>query len=357
MVSLRQRASKPSYTSMAGLENLSDGEGSDTAGPSNAPLNVEEGEQLNDSDSVSSGASSEFQLAVGDGTKGNKKGKGKGRVGAKGKGKAVAEQSDSAFEGTDADDTSDDASMNGDDDSIPDAADDMDEDDELVEVTPAPSTARARNKVLGGPRAKGGRKRATAGPSTPRSSLPAYAMASEAYSSSTNDPSLLPLAYRNVIQKSTEVLTKATGKRPQTLEKDYEKFKRFGSEGMSFGPVTPFSTRLSAGPREKQEGLRWVWENEDAETRKNARKAAAWMVEARAPLHQPWQMWAGEGYWRGMYQDEKQVTGNGKGKGREEIGRKQESTERGWVLREHVTLGLGGVGRSRPEELDVITPE
>lgn len=343
---------------MAGLENLSEGEGSDTAGPSNAPVEVaEEGNISDDTESISSGASSEFQLAVDDGTKGKTaKSKGKGKAGPKGK--PGAEQSDSAFEGEDGDDSSDDASLEGeDDDSVAGEDENMEDDDEIVELTPAMTTGRARHKVLGKPKIKGRARNPTAGPSTSGSGLPTYAMVSEAYSSSTNDPAFLPLAYRNVIQKSTEVLTKATSKRAPVMEKDYERFKRFGSEGMSFGPVTPFTTRLTASPRAQGVDVKWVWEDGDVETRKNARKAAGYAIESRAPLYQPWQMWAGEGYWKGMYQGQGQFWGAGKGKGKEEIGRTLEATQDGWVLREHVTLGLGGVGRFRSTELDLLSSE
>ena len=362
MVSLRQRSSRPSYTSMAGLENLSDGEGSDAAGSSTAPPEADGGKS-DDSESISSGASSEFQVTGNDGKQGNAKGKSASHAKSKGKGKAT-EGSDSAFEGDDADDSSDAISLNDEDEeaSIGDTEDAMmEDDDELVELTPA-MTTKGRNRVSGAPRAKARRK--ALGTATPVSGLPAYAMASGAYSSSTNDPALLPLAYRNIIQKSTEVLTKASGKRTTAIERDYERYKRSGSEGMSFGPVTPFCTRLAAGPREDGSEVKWVWEDADAETRKNGRRAAAWMVDPRVPLYQPWQVWKGEGYWKGMFRDLGNSagkaggagdTGARKGKGRETNAETHEASNKGWVLREDVTLGLGDVGRISSGELGVLS--
>jgi len=343
---------------MAGLENLSDGEGSDAAGPSTAPPEADGGKS-DDSESISSGASSEFQVAANDDKQGNAKGKSALRSKSKGKGKA-AEGSDSAFEGDDADDSSDAISLNDDEEeaSVGETEDAMiDEDDELVEITPA-MTTKGRNKVSGAPRAKARRK--ALGTATPVSGLPAYAIASGAYSSSTNDPALLPLAYRNIIQKSTEVLTKASGKRSTAIERDYERYKRSGSEGMSFGPVTPFCTRLTAGPREDGSELKWVWEDADAETRKNGRRAAAWMVDPRVPLYQPWQVWRGEGYWKGMFRDLGKSagkadgagdTGTEKGKGRETDAETRQASNKGWILREDVTLGLKDVGRNSSDEL------
>jgi hypothetical protein len=85
MVSLRQRKSRPSYTSLAGLENISDGE-DESMRPqdervSSAPLqNGKDVEDGHESDvSMSSGASSEFNPAPDEDRKGRKGGRGKGK--------------------------------------------------------------------------------------------------------------------------------------------------------------------------------------------------------------------------------------------------------------------------------------
>jgi len=375
MVSLRQRSSRPSYTSMAGLENLSDGEsrsnneaegsGSGRRGPSRAGSDAG-GLSGSDSgsDSISSGASSEFQMEVDDDGKkgkGRGKGKGKGRAAGEGKGKGKAARgardgSGSAFE-DDEDGSSEDISMDEESDDMPEPV----EDDEGIEPMPPPRGTRGRGGGRGRGRGRGRGGRAAKQPefstlSAPALPLYAYASASGSTASSGN-PHILPEAYRKIIGASAEVLTKNTqgGKKATpSQEKDYDKYRRFGVEGLAFGPPTPFVTSLAGRPRRADTQVKWTWEHADAERRKDARRDKLWNIEGAVPLAMPSEVWMGEGWWKGMY-DAGEVgdgqTGPAGNKG------KDAGRQKGWRLREDVRLGLDRVGRLSSSDIRILSRE
>jgi transcription factor C subunit 6 len=354
---------------MAGLENLSDGEsrsdneaeGSGSGQRGQQPAGSDS-EGANDSDSISSGASSEFQMQVDDdGKKGKRKGKGKGttkgKQTGKGKGKAARqarEGSGSAFE-DDEGGSSEDISMDEESDDMPQPI----EDDEGVEPVPPPRGQRGRGTGRGRGRGRGGRAHKQPQFSTlPTPALPLYAYASASGSTaSSGNPHILPEAYRKIIGASAEVLTKNTQGAKKVVasqEKDYDKYRRFGVEGLAFGPPTPFVTRLTGPARDAGTEVRWTWESEDPEARKDARREKLWNVEGAVPLAMPSEIWTGEGWWKGMYDAGEVVDGQGgpagnKGK---DAGRKK-----GWKLREDVRLGLEGVGRSSSPSLRTLSRE
>lgn len=356
MVSLRQRKSRPSYTSLAGLENISDGE-DESMRPqdervSSAPLrNGKDVEDGHESDvSMSSGASSEFNPAPDEDRKGRKGGRGKG----KGKRRATSgARSGSDFEAG-SPGSSEDVSDGAESDSIQSENEAM---DDLEVPTPVRKTGK-KGRASSRPRI------------TPiKQKIPSYALhnpqATASQPGSAFDTTSLHPVLKETIKRSAEVLSKGSkASQGVSLGKDYDKYKKIGIEGLSFGPVTPFVTVLKDDPKNPNSKVETQWEYEDLEKRREARQASNWNTLKRMPLYVPWNVWQGEGWWKEMYDgnighsDIAENSGSkSKGKGKAKVQAKSMLGNAHWKLREEVDLGLGSLGRSAPSELKILTLE
>jgi hypothetical protein len=100
--------------------------------------------------------------------------------------------------------------------------------------------------------------------------------------------------------------------------------------------------------------VKWTWEPEDTERRKDARRQKLWNVEGAVPLAMPSDLWTGEGWWKGMYDPGEAAQGQSGTKGN--VG-KDAGLKKGWRLREEVQLGLEGVGRLTFSDLRPLSRE
>lgn len=344
---------------MAGLEDLSDGEGRPAengaegvpAEPDDTKMDVDPGAQSDDS--MSSGRSSAFNPdPEGDGKK-------KKRKGVKGKGKAVArDRSESAFEGSQVDSDEDMSEGEESDSIIPEEeADDLQDEEDSIAVTPRGGKA-TRGK--GGPSAKkkGLSKRA---PVAIADITPSYALVgtNQGDTKPTFDTTSLPPAYKQIIKASAEYLSKPPKPlNEQERQRRYEKYKKYGLEGFAEGPSTPFRTTLTAHPRTgKDVGVQVHFEDGNSDKRRWYRQKTMYTVEERFPIYTPWKHWEGEGWWKGMY-DPANVGVDKKGKGKQNSKDGLAMLEsQGWRMREDVKLGLEGVGRFTPDELVILSKE
>ena len=345
MVSLRARKSQPSYTSLAGLENISDEEERDdqNAGPSNLSKGGGEDEGDQSDVSMSSGASSAFQPVQ------EEEGKQKGlKRKRKGKGKAKADLrdgSESPFEAGSANgDTSDDAELQ----SVKTDDEPMDTDLESIGEVTASKKGKGTTK---GARIKSGLKEGV---------IPAYGLVRPTKSTTmssgqTKDNSSLHPTLKELVKQSSETIAK--GQKASVLTttvRDHEKYKTTGLNGMSSGPITPFTTVLADDPKKTAE-MKTTWEPVDIAARRLKRQTENWEVNPRIPLYSPWNVWQGEGWWPEMYHPSRSQssahTKKGKGKDKGSLGNPD------WKLREEVDLGLGLVGRYRPQDIQRLTFE
>lgn len=347
MVSLRQRKSHPSYTSMAGLEDLSDGEdrpgsGSNTpAGPS-TKMDVEGAES---DASLSSGKSSAFEPGSDDGgkKKKSKNAKGKGKAGARGR-------SASAFEASQVD-SDEDMSDGAESESIPPEEEDL---GDIASVAPTP-------RGLKGGRGRGGAPKKPRNKSTAvtlAEITPSYAMVGAGKSSDkiAGDTMALPPAYKQVIKASAEYLAKPPKQDAESREKRYEKYKKYGLEGFAEGPTTPFTTNLTAHPRKSNNpGVQVSFEEEDTAKRRWLRQSRMFQTEEKYPIYTPWKHWEGEGWWKGMYEPVQDGGKKGKAKATSKSGGLAALESQGWRMREDISFGLEGVGRYTAEDLDMIS--
>lgn len=369
MVSLRERKSRPSYASMAGLELLSEDSGSEKGHPaesSRAKGKEKEGpgygaESSDDGDaiSLSSGDSSEFQPDV---DRPKEKKKGRGGPGSSRRANTAGDSSDghSSDELKELEESEDDEM-------------DVDEDEsDLVSINESERRQKGsgrgmKNRIKGKeasrrPRPKKNQVVRAIIPSYDRPNKPG--LSTQGGRPGGNGLDSLPPAYRSILQQSTVVLAKPavrTEQQKQGTGRENEKYRNLGVEGFTSGPSTPVITRLTRHPREQpysKELVRWVSDEhgEDTIKRKETRQVTGWKVQDYYGLESPWEMWQGEGWWKGMYEDSrasvtKQVASTAetsrKGKGKD--------VDAGWKFRQDVKLGLEGTGRLKTSHSDLLS--
>lgn len=338
MVALRERKTRPSYSLLAGgQEILSDSDGANEGneqaeGDDGAAHLSENGDQT----SISSGDASEFELEAGPSTIS------KGRRATK---KRRDVNLDPALSSGDDDVVSDGVIENEDDMMEVTKEDDEPSEEELVSVDDLPKPAAEGVKKESRPISAPRRSVNFPKPQTP--GQPNYIQA---------EVNLLPPAYRQLIKESTVLLAKPPAplrnvEADRIREKD--RTRTWGVEVFPSGPSTPYSVRLTQEPTGRQIAeVEYVKEDADHVKRKHKRRAQGYKISQAVPLISPWQIWRGESWWPEMFRDDwggDHLTGSTESEDSVNKGKGKMKT------RSDVRLGLDSVGRLSLEQMEFLT--
>ena len=351
MPSLRERSKRPSYALLADpLEGLLSDEDRDS------DASQAEGSQAGAKRRAKSesSASTDFGAANTSGPKGKGKGKATGKGKGKGKGKASAfDDSGSEFEGPSSGEEEDD---DMEDDAVDEVEEEAKEDDQGMDgvddekedglvamdsppVRPPPLPRRIPTAFTNAPS---------------HSNQAAYVQ---------SDTNLIPLRYRELVVKHSEIIAAPFRGKPSATpkERDY-RARTLDPVVLPHGPRTPFVTRLKkeVKGREMAEVIydqKLGHDTNEVEEKLRRQRNASLIVKS-VTLAAPWQVWQGEGWWPEMapghpanaYQDAADGTAQAQQKG-------IPKTAKGWTPRDAVRLGLDRVGRYKIQQIRLLSKE
>jgi len=352
MPSLRERSKRPSYALLADpLEGLLSDEDRDS------DASQAEGSQAGAKRRAKSesSASTDFGAASTSGDKSKGKGKAKGKGKGKGKGKASAfDDSGSEFEGPSSGEEEDDDDME--DDAVDEVEEEAKEDDQGMEGVDneKEDDLVAMDSPLMRP------------PPLPRRIPTAFTNAPSHSSQAAyvqSDTNLIPLRYRELVVKHSEIIAAPFRGKPSATpkERDY-RARTLDPVVLPHGPRTPFVTRLKKEVKAREMAEVIYDQNLGHDTNeveeKLRRQRNASLVVKSVTLAAPWQVWQGEGWWPEMapghpanvYQDAAGGTVQAQQKG-------IPKTAKGWTPRDAVRLGLDRVGRYKIQQMRLLSKE
>jgi transcription factor C subunit 6 len=333
MPSLRDRSKRPSYALLAeGLDNLSDDDrDSDASHAEGSQAGARRRAKSQSSEST------DFNPAV--------KGKGKG----KGKAESGSEFEGASSEEEEEDDMEDDAVDEVEQEEEDDKPEELDEDDELVALDSPPAKAPPR-------------------PRPPPIFTNAASHSNQA-TYITSDTNLIPLHYRQLIVKHSEIIAAPIRGKPTVAskERDY-KARSLDPIAMPHGPGTPFVTRLKKEVKGR-EAAEVIYDQElgrdpvEAQDKYKRQRHSANVVK-NVTLTAPWEVWQGEGWWPEMAPghpvSSRFLNSDGKGAAAGVPAPKPKGipkTAEGWTMRADVRLGSDDVGRYSIGQMEFLSKE
>jgi transcription factor C subunit 6 len=347
---LRERSKRPSYALLADpLEGLLSDEDRDS------DASHAEGSQAGAKRRAKSesSASTDFGAANTSGSKG--KGKEKAGKKEKGKGKAKAsafDDSGSEFEGPSSGEEEDDDMEDDVVDEVEEEAkeDDQgmegledDKEDDLVDINSPPRKVPPPRRIP-----------------TAFTNAPSHSNQAAYVQSDTN---LIPLRYRELVVKHSEIIAAPFRGKPSATpkERDY-RARTLDPVVLPHGPRTPFVTRLKkeVKGREMAEVIydqRLGHDTNEVEEKLRRQRNASLVVKS-VTLAAPWQVWQGEGWWPEMAPGHPATAHRGAADRTEQAQQKGvPRTAKGWTPRDAVRLGLEHVGQYRIEQMRLLSKE